>query len=130
MAVAITSADPKRTLYNRVNAVIANYEPANVAATQRLFTLGRVDALKALLQGAAFQEVTIASVRHRFEFESFDAFFGPVRQGLGSVGQLFRRLAPEAQKLVQYEVFGDVLGVAPDGPFAIEMEVLIGSGRC
>ena len=33
--MSITSADPKRTLYNRVNAAIARYVPSKAASVER-----------------------------------------------------------------------------------------------
>jgi ubiquinone/menaquinone biosynthesis C-methylase UbiE len=126
--ISVTSADPKRTLYNRVNAAIARQQPNKSEPHQRLLTLGPKERLQALLSEAGFRCVEVDSRGYQFGFKSFEEFFGPVEAGSGSVGQLFLALPNEARGAVRDEVYRDLLGGSPDSPFVIDMEILTGSG--
>jgi len=128
-AVSVTSANPERTLYNRVSLAIARHDPAKREAVERLFALGNPDRLGTAFERCGFREIELDTQVRRIAFESFDDFFGPVENGAGMTGSAYIGLAPDQRDMVREEVFQDVLGSSSDGPFAIDMEVLIASGR-
>jgi ubiquinone/menaquinone biosynthesis C-methylase UbiE len=128
-AVSVTSAVPKRTLYNRVSLAIARYDHRKREAVQRLFMLGDPLRLGAAFERCGFVDIQIRNENRMIRFGSFGDFFGPVEMGSGMTGQAYIALALDEREAVREEVFKDVLGSRPDRPFAIDMEVLIGSGQ-
>jgi ubiquinone/menaquinone biosynthesis C-methylase UbiE len=128
-AVSVTSAIPARTLYNRVSLAIARQAATKREAVQRLFTLGDPIRIGAAFERCGFVGIEIITESERVRFNSFEDFFGPVEKGAGMTGQAYVALAPDQREAVRKEVFADVIGSSPDRPFAIDIDVLIASGK-
>jgi SAM-dependent methyltransferase len=128
-AVSVTSAIPARTLYNRVSLAIARQAPAKREAIHRLFTLGDPLRFGAAFERCGFVDIEIVTESERVRFSSFQDYFAPVEEGAGMTGQAYVALDPDQREAVREEVFADVIGSGPNRPFAIDMEVLIASGR-
>jgi hypothetical protein len=73
---------------------------------------------------------TFTEVR-RFPFASFDAYFAPIEEGQGPVGQAFGTLSAEVRRVVREEVRRQLEGEAAGGggPIEVEVELLFGCGR-
>jgi hypothetical protein len=82
-----------------------------------------------LLHGAGFFEVVVRSEARSFSFASFDAYFAGIAAGTGIAGQAYIELPQDLQRTVREEVRQSFAGRADSKPFAVDMEVLVGSGR-
>ena len=125
-AVSVNTV-PERSFNTRINLAIARHVPSLAETAARVFSLGDEKKLRSLLETAGFRDVEITTQAHRFVLPSFNAYFEPVEQGVGSPGQAFALLPESARQAVREEVrrdFGDT-----DGPIEGEVEYSFGSGR-
>jgi ubiquinone/menaquinone biosynthesis C-methylase UbiE len=127
-ASVTVSTVPQRTLFLRVAAVIARHVPARAAELARHFNIVETEDLRGLLAAAGFRDVRVESERREFQFASFEDYFAGIENGATLSGQEFVRLPAPVRSAVRDEVRRSLVG-GSDGPFAIPMEVLIGSGR-
>jgi hypothetical protein len=78
--------------------------------------------------GAGFRDVETTAEVRQFPFETFGAFFDPIDQGVGHMGQEFVALPTDVRKLVR----GDVrraLEKQDRASIELPMEVTFGCGR-
>ena len=128
-AVSVNTA-PERAIHGRVRAAIVRYMPPRAAAETHHFSLGDERTLRTLFEAIGFREIeTIREVRH-FTFPSFDAFFDPIEEGVGYMGQEFITLPLEVRRRVREDLRSDFEGLGrPGGPITLPLEVTFGSGR-
>jgi hypothetical protein len=81
------------------------------------------------MKGAGFREVEVAAESRLIEFASFAAYFSGTEKGAGLSGQEFICLPADLQQRVRGEVRRQFGLTEDDQRVAIDMEVLIGSGR-
>jgi len=104
--------------------------PPRAAAEAHHFSLGDERILRTLFEATGFREIeTTREVRH-FPFPSFDAFFNPIEEGVGYMGQEFITLPLNVRCQVREDLRRDFEGSgSPGGPIALPLEVTFGSGR-
>jgi ubiquinone/menaquinone biosynthesis C-methylase UbiE len=125
-AVSVNTV-PERSYSTRIHLVIGRYVPALAEAAARVFSLGNEARLRALFEGAEFNDIQIATETHRFSVPSFNAYFEPYEQGIGLAGQELARLPPEVRRAVREEVRRDLGDTG--GPLEIEVEIKLATGR-
>jgi ubiquinone/menaquinone biosynthesis C-methylase UbiE len=128
VAVSVTTL-PERTLYFRTWAVIASHVPARSETLSRYFAIFDPRRLYALLAAAGFRDVQVDSERREFRFVSFDDYFSGIEKGATWLGREYARLPAHVRRAVREDVRRGLLAGNTDGPLAINMEVLFGSGR-
>lgn len=128
VAVSVTTT-AELTLYCRVWAAIARHVPARAETLNHYFAISDRGHLYALLVAAGFRDVEIDSEHREFRFVSFDDYFGGIERGATWLGREYVRLPPEVRRAVRDDVRCGLLTESADGPLAINMEVLFGSGR-
>ncbi len=128
-AVCVNTA-PERAIHGRVRAAIVRYMPPRAAAEAHHFSLGDERILRTLFEATGFREIeTTREVRH-FPFPSFDAFFNPIEEGVGYMGQEFITLPLNVRRQVREDLRRDFEGSgSPGGPITLPLEVTFGSGR-
>ncbi len=127
-AVSVTTT-PERSLFARIGAVIARHVPDRAERLNRFFSIPDVARLSSLMKGAGFREVEVAAESRLIEFASFAAYFSGTEKGAGLSGQEFICLPADLQRRVRGEVRRQFGLTEDDQRVAIDMEVLIGSGR-
>jgi ubiquinone/menaquinone biosynthesis C-methylase UbiE len=127
-AVSINST-PERSLYTRIGTVIGQHVPAKAEQLNRYASIRTARRLRALLQGAGFTEVAVHSEVRSFAFASFDDYFAGIEAGAGIAGQEYVKLPPDLRQAVREDIRRSFPGEATGAPFAVDMEVLVGSGR-
>jgi ubiquinone/menaquinone biosynthesis C-methylase UbiE len=127
-AVSVNST-PERSLYLRVGVVIADHVPARSEMFWRPFSIRDAGRLRTLFDGAGFRASATQSEFRKIEFASFDDYFAAMEQGATVSGQEYLRLPEDVQRAVRETVRCGLPQSVGGGPFAIEMEILIGSGR-
>ena len=83
--------------------------------------------LRSLFESAGFRDVEVATETHRFVLPSFETYFEPIEQGMGSSGQALVSLPEQARFAVREEVRRDLGDTG--GPIEIEVEYRFASGR-
>ncbi|MCW8088461.1 class I SAM-dependent methyltransferase [Sabulicella glaciei] len=126
-AAVSVPATLERSYNGKINRAVARYAPSLAETNARFFALGDEAPLRSLFEGAGFGDVSVATETHRFEFSSFDAYFGPFERGGGSTGQAFLTLAEEQRQAVREEMRREVGDTG--GPIGIEVDIRIASGR-
>lgn len=119
--------DPKYSAVARVLVIIARHVPARVAEAEQQFALGSEQRLRSLLQEAGFREIQTTAETFRFTYPSFDAFFGGVERGAGSVGQEYMALPENLRHRVREETRREVRDQG--GTIEVDVKVRFGSGR-
>ena len=127
VAVSVTTT-PERTLYMRIGATIARHIPSRAASFDRYFGIGDAGRLEALLADAGFRDVHVESECSELQFTSFDEYFSGIEHGATLSGQDYVSLPEEIRRAVREDVRRGLLAEDSDGPVAVNMEVLIGSG--
>ena len=69
-------------------------------------SFGLADAvrLERMLGSAGFREVRVGRERRDTMFESFDDYWSPIEQGVGSLPQAYRALSEDTRRTVRHEV--------------------------
>jgi len=127
-AVSVTTT-PERSLYLRIGAVIARHVPERAERLNRFFAIADARHLDALLDGAGFQEISVQTETRAIGFSSFDGYFSGIATGAGLAGQEYVQLPADLRRTVRDEVWRGLGSPDAGEPLAIEMDVLIGSGR-
>lgn len=128
VAVCVTTT-PDRTVYGRVFELAQQYLPPGRETMAWNFALSEPHQLEALLLGAAFRDVAVRREIRQVSFDSLDDYWAAMEAGGGLSGATYRALSPDARRAVRDEVRRGLLPSESDGPFAVENEVLLGSGR-
>jgi ubiquinone/menaquinone biosynthesis C-methylase UbiE len=127
-AVSVNTA-PERSIHGRVRAAIVRHMPPRAAAEAHHFSLGDERHLRALFK-VGFREIATTREVRQFPFPSFDAFFDPIEQGIGYMGQEYIALPTEVRRLVRKDVRRDFEGAEGEGgPIVLPLEITFGSGQ-
>ena len=126
-AVSVNST-PERSLFLRVGVAIADRVPARSEMFRRPFSIRDAGRLRTLFDSADFQTTSILSEARKIRFASFDDYFSGIEKGATVSGQEYLLLPEDVRRDVR-EAVRRGLPQSGSGPFEIEMEVLIGSGR-
>jgi len=127
-AVSVTTV-PERSLFARIGAVIARHAPNSAERLNRFFSIPAPERMRALLEGASFEEIEVQLESRSIAFDTFTAYFRGTENGAGLAGQEFVRLPADLQRRVRDEVRQGLGLERDDQRVVIEMDVLIGSGR-
>jgi SAM-dependent methyltransferase len=120
---------PARSLTGNVQDVIGRYRPDRAAAAQKYFSLGDSRTLEEMFQMAGFQAVEVFPENTKFPFASFDAYYGPIEQGAGSVGAELASLPLDVRRAIRSDVWREIGSPAADAPIDLEVTLLFASGR-
>jgi ubiquinone/menaquinone biosynthesis C-methylase UbiE len=119
----------ERSLTTRINAAIGRHVASRAAAAASYYSLGQQHLLGSLLTEAGFSEVEVFLQSHRFSFSSFEAYFGPITQGAGSVGAEFMSLSADLRQIVRENIRRELEGpISGNGPVEINVEILFAAG--
>jgi ubiquinone/menaquinone biosynthesis C-methylase UbiE len=127
-AVSVNST-PERSLFLRVGVAIADRVPAMSEMFQRPFSIRDSARLRTLFDSAGFQTTSVQSETRKIRFASFDDYFSGIEKGATVSGQEYVLLPADVRRTVREVVRRGLPQSSSGGPFEIEMEVLIGSGR-
>jgi hypothetical protein len=118
-----------RTVYGRVFELAQQYLPPRRETMAWNFALSHRHQLEALLLGAGFRDIAVSRELRQVSFGSLDDYWAAMEAGGGLSGAAYRALSPDDRQAVRDQVRRSLLRSRSDGPFAVDMEVLLGSGR-
>jgi hypothetical protein len=128
VAVCVTTT-PDRTVYGRVFECARQYLPPGRETMAWNFALSEPHQVEALLRRAAFRDVVVRREIRQVSFDSLDDYWAAMEAGGGLSGATYLALSSDARQAVRDEVRRGLLPAEADGPFAVENEVLLGTGR-
>ncbi|MFL5287731.1 MAG: class I SAM-dependent methyltransferase [Rhodopila sp.] len=129
-AAASVITSPRRSIHGRVRAAIANRIAPASSRVRHSFALGEEQVLRELFDAGGFRQVDTLKELRVFPFKSFDAFFDPIDNGVGYIGQEWLTLPPDVRRLVREDVRRDLAEhIGQGGTFEIPFEVSFVSGR-
>src|SRR5947209_14283905 len=108
-AVSVITS-PRRSIHGRIQAAIAQHFASRATAVAHSYALGEERTLRRLFEGAGFQDIETCGETRGFPFPSFDAFFDPIEQGTGYIGQEWITLSHDVQHLVREDVRRELEG--------------------
>jgi SAM-dependent methyltransferase len=119
-----------RSFVSRINVAIGRRVPSRAEAAARYFSLGDHARLRGLFEAAGFRDVEVATEERRYAFPSFDAWFGPIERGTGTVGAEYGALPDEVRRAVREDVRRELEGDAGPGggPVEVPVEILFAAG--
>jgi ubiquinone/menaquinone biosynthesis C-methylase UbiE len=120
---------PARSLTANIQDVIGRYCPDRAAAAAKYSSLDDLNLLRQLLTSAGFVEIEAFPKSKKFHFASFDAYYGPIEQGAGSVGAELASLPVDIRRLIRNDVWRDIGSPPADAPIELEVTLLFASGR-
>jgi ubiquinone/menaquinone biosynthesis C-methylase UbiE len=123
------STTPDRTVYGRVYELARQYLPPARSAMEWNFALSQPRQLEAALFGAGFRDVLVIREIRKVSFDSLGDYWAAMEAGGGLSGATYLALSPDDRQAVRDRVQRTLLSSDSDGPFSVEMEVLLGSGR-
>jgi hypothetical protein len=93
------------------------------------FALSQPRQLEAALLGAGFRDVLVTREIRKVPFDSLGDFWAAMEAGGGLSGATHLALSPDDRQAVRDRVQRSLLSPDSDGPFSVETEILLGSGR-
>lgn len=121
---------PERVPLIRILAQALNaHVPSQRDDVFRGFSLGDGRLLQESLARAGFEDVRVAGETREVAFESFDDYWGPVEDGGGRLGQIYKGLPDDARRAVIEEVRRRLRQFESNGRLVMQNEALIASGR-
>jgi ubiquinone/menaquinone biosynthesis C-methylase UbiE len=126
-AISVT-ANAERSFYAPIRKAIVRHIPRDTSVPAYRYLLGDQQYLSSVFINAGFSDVETTVEVRQFPFETFGAFFDPIDQGIGHMGQEFVGLPADVRKLVREDV-RRALEKKEGGPIELPMEVTFGCGR-
>lgn len=84
VSLSVLTTAPQSLTAN-IQDVIGRYRPDRAVAAAKYFSLSDPRLLENLLVTVGFSEIAVFQESKKFPFASFDAYFGPIERGAGSV---------------------------------------------
>lgn len=128
-AVCVISTPERAPVWGVLAETLSRYLPEQREVLHLSFALGDPGRLERLLGAAGYGDVSVTRETREGVLESFDDYWSPIEEGIGSLPQAYRAL-PEATRLaVRHEVKAGLSQFETDGRLAMSVEMLIGAGR-
>jgi hypothetical protein len=93
------------------------------------FVLHDPSRLEAMLVEAGFRDVHVERTTREDSFESFQDYWAPIEAGVGSMPQVYLRLAAADRRAVREQVQSRLSRFEANGKLRMSVEMLVGSGR-
>src|SRR5215475_9394253 len=123
------STTPDRTVYGRVYELARQYLPPARSTMEWNFALSQPRQLEAALLRAGFRDVLVTREIRKVSFDSLGDYWAAMEAGGGLSGATYLALSADDRQAVRDRIQRSLLSSDSDGPFSVEMEVLLGSGR-
>jgi hypothetical protein len=103
--------------------------PAQQEVLHLSFALADAGRLERLLAMAGFREISVTRETREGSFESFDDYWAPIEEGVGSLPQAYLALPDSSRQAVREEVRARLAPFDSNGRLVMSVEMLIGAGR-
>ena len=128
-AVCVISTPERAPLWSLLAESLSHYLPEQRETLYLSFGLADAARLGRMLGSAGFRDVRVFRERHDTTFESFDEYWRPIEEGVGSMPHVYRALPEETRRAVRRDVEARMSRFETGGQLRMSLEMLIGAGR-
>jgi hypothetical protein len=117
-------------MWGNLADVLSRFLPQQRNTLQMGWSLADPRRLEGLLSDAGFKGIRVEQVGREDTIDSFDDYWAPIEEGIGSIPQAYHSLDETDRRSVREEVRSRLAQYeAADGKLTMGIEVLIGCGR-
>jgi SAM-dependent methyltransferase len=128
-AVCVIPTRERAPMWGVLAEILSRYLPEQQEVLHLSFALADTGRLERLLATAGFGEVSVTQGTREGSFESFDDYWAPIEEGVGSLPQAYLALPDSRRQAVREEVHARLAPFESNGRLVMSVEMLIGAGR-
>ena len=128
-AVCVISTPERAPVWGVLADTLSRYLPHHRDELHLSFVLADAGRLEAMLHAVGFRDVRVKQERRDCIFESFDEYWRPIDDGVGSLPQAYRALPEATRHAVLQDVKAGLARFNTHGRLAMSVEMLIAAGR-
>jgi ubiquinone/menaquinone biosynthesis C-methylase UbiE len=128
-AVCVISTAERAPVWGILADTLCRYLPHHRDFLHLSFLLADPGRLEGMLHAVGFRDVGVKQERRDGVFESFDEYWRPIENGVGSLPQVYRALPEATRHAVRHEVKTGLARFDTDGRLAMSVEMLVAAGR-
>ncbi len=128
-AVCVISTRERAPMWGALAETLTRHLPDQRDMLNLSFALADVGHLEQLMAAAGFREILVKPEIRAGEFESFDHYWTPIEEGVGSLPQAYLALPESSRRAVRAEVRDRLAKFESGSRLLMSVEMLIASGR-
>ncbi len=129
-AVCVIATSDRAPMWGNLADVLGRLLPQQRDILQMSWSLADPRRLEGLFSGAGFHDIRVEQIRREDSITSFDDYWAPIEEGIGSLPQAYHSLNEADRRMVREEVHARLAQYeSSDGRLTMGLEMLIGSGR-
>jgi ubiquinone/menaquinone biosynthesis C-methylase UbiE len=129
-AVCVIATSDRAPMWGNLAGVLSRFLPRQRDVLQMSWSLADPRLLERLFSDAGFQDIRVEQIRREDSIGSFDDYWAPIEEGIGSFPQAYRSLDEADRRSVREDVHARLAQYeSSDGKLTMGLDMLIGSGR-
>ena len=129
-AVCVIATSDQSPMWGNLADALCQFLPQQRDVLQMSWSLADSSLLERLFGDAGFQDIHVERIRREDTIDSFDDYWAPIEDGIGSLPLAYRSLNDADRRSVHEEVHARLAQYeAADGTLTMGVEMLIASGR-
>jgi ubiquinone/menaquinone biosynthesis C-methylase UbiE len=128
-AVCVVSTPDRAPMWGVLAEALSRQLPAQRETLHLTFALADTERLAHLLKMAGFRDVRVQRETRQGTIASFDDYWAPIEEAVGSLPQAYRALPASRRRAVREEVQTRLAAFESGGRLVMSIEMLIGAGR-
>ena len=128
-AVCVISSPERAPVWGILADTLTRYLPHHRDYLHLSFVLADPGRLEGMLHAVGFRDVGVKREKRDGIFESFDEYWRPIEDGVGSLPHAYRALPEATRHAVRQDVKAGLARFDTDGRLAMSVEMFIAAGR-
>ncbi len=129
-AVCVIATSDQSPMWGNLADTLCQFLPQQRNILQMSWSLADPALLRRLFRDAGFRGIHVEPIRREDTIDSFDDYWAPIEDGIGSLPQAYLSLSGADRRAVREEVHARLAQYeAADGTLTMGVEMLIASGR-
>jgi len=130
VAVCVIATSDRAPMWGNLADVLSRFLPQQRDILQMSWSLADPRRLEGLFNDAGFQDICVEQIRREDSISTFNDYWAPIEEGIGSLPQAYRSLDEAGRRSVREEVHARLAQYeSSDGKLTMGLEMLIGGGR-
>jgi ubiquinone/menaquinone biosynthesis C-methylase UbiE len=130
VAVCVIATSDQSPMWGNLADAVTRFLPEQRSILQMSWSLADPRRLEELFSEAGFQDIRVEQIRREDTISSFDDYWAPIEEGIGSLPHAYRSLDEADRRSVREEVHTRLAQYeSADGKLTMGVEMLIGCGR-
>ena len=130
VAVCVIATSDRSPMWGNLADAVGRFLPQQRNILQLSWSLADPRRLEGLFRGAGFRDIRVEQIWCEDSVDSYDDYWAPIEEGIGSVPQAYHPLGEADRRSVREEVRArQAQYESADGKLTMGVEMLIGSGR-